>query len=260
MSHPVDPVVDQFTKQAAAFAAAPCVRDEDALQLLVRMSEVGPSDTVLDVACGPGVVACAFAPLVRLVTGVDVTPAMIERAKALQRQKGLRNLTWRVGDVRSLPFPDGSFSRVLSRYAFHHLADPPGVLREMVRVCAPGGCVLIADMTSCDDLARAAALNTMERLRDPSHVRALSRTEMEAMFDAAGLTEHAAASYRVELEMEALLAGSFPEPGDGERVRAMLRQAARSGEPGLDAWVQGEEVHLAYTITVLAGRKPVPSA
>src|SRR5207249_4832525 len=65
-------------------------------------SGVGLTDTVLDVACGPGVLACAFAEVARHVTGIDITPAMIERAQALQQSKGRTNMAWRIGNVLPL--------------------------------------------------------------------------------------------------------------------------------------------------------------
>src|SRR5207244_7010379 len=132
-------VVEQFTKQAIPFSTAPGIQDRDALALLVAATRAGADDAVLDVACGPGLVVCAFAAVVRHATGVDLTPAMIERARALQAEKGLENVSWRLGDVLPLPYPDGSFSIVTSRFAFHHFLDPRGVLAEMKRVCAPGG-------------------------------------------------------------------------------------------------------------------------
>ena len=94
-----DLIVEQFTKQAVPFSTAPGVRDEEALRLLVDFTGAGPEDTVLDVACGPGLVVCALAAVVRHATGIDVTPAMIERARALAAEKGLANVAWRVGDV-----------------------------------------------------------------------------------------------------------------------------------------------------------------
>src|SRR2546422_590128 len=131
-----DLVVEQFTKQAVPFSTAPGVRDEEALQLLVEFTGAGPEDTVLDVACGPGLVVCALAAVVRHATGIDVTPAMIERARALAAEKGLANVAWQVGDVLPLPYADGAFSLVVSRFAFHHFPEPRAVLAEMKRVCA----------------------------------------------------------------------------------------------------------------------------
>src|SRR5258705_12726254 len=108
-----DLIVDQFTRQAVPFSTAPGIRDEAALRLLVDTSGAGPDDTVLDVACGPGLVVCAFAEVVRHATGIDLTPAMLERARALAHEEGLANVSWQVGDVLPLPFADASFSVVV---------------------------------------------------------------------------------------------------------------------------------------------------
>jgi SAM-dependent methyltransferase len=78
-----DLIVDQFTRQATPFSTASPIASEDALRLLVQACGAGPSDTVLDVACGGGLVVCAFAGVVRRAEGIDITPAMLERARAL---------------------------------------------------------------------------------------------------------------------------------------------------------------------------------
>src|SRR5215471_13357147 len=74
-----DLILDQFTRQATVFSTAPSITDERALEMIVEAARPGPEDAVLDVACGPGLVVCAFAPHVREATGIDVTPAMLER-------------------------------------------------------------------------------------------------------------------------------------------------------------------------------------
>src|SRR5204862_6900356 len=115
-----DLIVEQFTKQAVPFSTAPGVRDEEALRLLVDFAGAGPEDTVLDVACGPGLVVCALAAVVRHATGIDVTPAMIERARALAAEQGLANVAWQVGDVLPLSCPSGACSRGVLPLAFHY--------------------------------------------------------------------------------------------------------------------------------------------
>ena len=80
------------------------------------------------------------------VTGIDITPAMIEQAMKRQRGKSLENLTWSVGDAVSLPYTGNSFSLVITRYSFHHLLAPEKALSEMIRVCRPGGRVMVADV------------------------------------------------------------------------------------------------------------------
>ncbi len=132
-------IIEQFTRQAVPFSIQQAHSKESFLNLLLEMSGVGPEDNVLDVACGPGLVACAFATRAKHVTGIDLTPAMIERAKQIQQERQLTNLTWQIGNVLPLPFPDASFSLVITRYTFHHFIDPKAVFAEMVRVCRPGG-------------------------------------------------------------------------------------------------------------------------
>src|SRR3974390_984799 len=109
-------IVEQFTRQALPLSLQQAHSHEAFLNLLLEMCGVGPEDNVLDVACGPGLVACAFATRAKHVTGIDLTPAMIERARQIQRERQLTNLTWRLGNVLHLPFPDASFSLVITRY------------------------------------------------------------------------------------------------------------------------------------------------
>src|ERR1700686_3312337 len=93
---------DQFTRQATPFSTAAPIADAGALDMIVEAAAAGPGDTVLDVACGGGIVVCAFARHVRHATGIDMTPAMLDRARHLAAEKGIANVTWREGDVARL--------------------------------------------------------------------------------------------------------------------------------------------------------------
>src|SRR5919204_2157021 len=108
-------ILDQFTRQAVPFATAPSIKDEAALKLVVEWSGATPDDTVLDVACGPGLIVVAFARVVKHATGIDLTPAMLERAGAYAAEQGVTNVTWQHGDVLPLPYPDDAFTIVSSR-------------------------------------------------------------------------------------------------------------------------------------------------
>lgn len=121
------------------------------------------------------------------VTGVDLTPAMLEQAKLRQEREGLTNLTWQVADATALPFADACFDIVVTRYSFHHLRNPGLVLSEMRRVCVPGGRVVVVDATP--SAATQAAYDAMELVRDPSHASALTVEQMRALAAAGGLTE-----------------------------------------------------------------------
>ena len=256
MSTPVDharAIVEQFTLQAMPFARMPAHSRGEAMRLYREMSGVSADDTVLDVACGPGLTACEFAAVARNVTGIDITPAMIGQAVGLQTEKGLANMAWRVGDVSPLPFADNSFTLVFTRFSFHHFTDPAAVLAEMVRVCAPGGRVMMVDVALPRD--KVDAYNRLERLRDPSHTRALTVEEFGAMAHAAGLHDIRSAFHTVELELEAQIAASFPHAGDEEKVRRIIRDDLGKDELGVGVHLRGEEYWYACPILVLAGGK-----
>jgi ubiquinone/menaquinone biosynthesis C-methylase UbiE len=250
-------IVDQFTRQAVPFAEMPAHSNEESLRLLVGMAQVGPGDTVLDVACGPGLVACPLAEIARHVTGIDLTPAMIEQAQAKQRSKGLTNLTWLVGDAVPLPFPDAAFSVVVTRYSFHHFLAPRAVLAEMVRVCQPGGRVAVIDVFTRSP-EQAGAYNRVEKLRDPSHVRALPLEELTELCHDAGLRNVRTAFFKLEMALETLLAASFPNTSDADRIRQTFADDVGVDRLGVGAHRRDGAVHFAFPIAVLVGNKGRP--
>jgi ubiquinone/menaquinone biosynthesis C-methylase UbiE len=246
-------ILDQFTRQAVPFATAPGIQDETALRLVVEFSGAGPDDTVLDVACGPGIVVCAFAKVVKHATGLDLTPAMLDRARTLQRETGLGNITWQLGEAIPLPYPDGSFSVVTSRFAFHHFLDPLAAIKEMARVCRPGGKVVVIDSAPAPD--KADAFNAMELVRDPSHARAMPLEELKDLYRQAGLPEPRTTGYRLEGELEGLITRSFPNPGDDETLRRIFRASVDGDTLGIGARRDGDTIRYGYPVAVLVADK-----
>jgi len=159
-----------------------------------------------------------------------------------------------IGDVGRLPFGDGSFSLVFTRYSFHHLLDPKLVLAEMTRVCSPGGRVVVVDVFTSDP-EQAARFNHVEKLRDPSHVRALSLDELHDLIHGASLKEVTMQFYKHEFELEQVLQGSFPKLGDADRVRQMYLDDLDVNHLGLGAYRNDGKIHIAYPIVILRGLK-----
>jgi ubiquinone/menaquinone biosynthesis C-methylase UbiE len=246
-----DLILDQFTRQATPFSTSKTIANDEALRLLVEWSGAGPDDTVLDVGSGGGLVVCAFAAVVRHATGIDLTPAMLEHARILADQKGLTNVSWQQGDVLPLPYPDASFTIVTARFTFHHFPDPLGVLKEMRRVCAPGGRVVVVDTDASSDPVKAAEFNRMEKLRDPSHVRAMPATELKALYSSAGLPEPRMTSYELRDDLENLLKRSFPNPGDDDKIRDIFTASLVDDRLGIPLRRDGHVLHYAYPVAVL---------
>jgi SAM-dependent methyltransferase len=251
-----DLILDQFSRQAVPFSTSPGIKDEQALRLIVEFTGAGPQDTVLDVACGGGIVVCAFAKVVKHATGIDLTPAMLDRARTVAAEQQLTNVSWKLGDVLPLPFPDGAFTLVTSRFAFHHFLDPRAVLAEMKRVCAPGGRVVVIDTDASADPVKAAEFNRMEKLRDPSHVRAMPQTELRALFAGAGLPEPRVTGYRLEGELESLLGRSFPLPGDADKIREIFGASLADDRLGIPMSRDGDRIRYAYPVAVLVAARP----
>ncbi len=108
-----------------------------------------PGDAVLDIGCGAGVDSLVAAHLVGpggRVVGLDVTPAMIAKARVQQARLGLGNVTFQVGQAEDLPFPDRDFDAVISNGVFNLTLDKEKALKEAHRVLKPGGRLLLADM------------------------------------------------------------------------------------------------------------------
>ncbi|UFS72010.1 methyltransferase domain-containing protein [Geomonas sp. RF6] len=244
-------IVEQFSRQAVPFAQVP--GHLDSIGLLMELAEVGGSDTVLDVACGPGIVACAFAKVAAHVTGIDITPAMIEEAEKRQRQERLNNMSWEVGEAVPLPFPDNSFSLVVTRYSFHHLLHPERALAEMIRVCRPGGRVLVADVSL--EARHSAPYDRLEVMRDPSHTHALTHEEFDALFRRSTLRDCRRSAYGVDIALETQLAASFPNPGDKEKLREMVTQDIGVDSFGINARYRDGAVWYTCPISVYVGRK-----
>ena len=109
--------------------------------------ELEPRMRLLDIGCGPGTITADLAALLPdgHVTGVDAAPGVLEKARATADARGVRNVTFETADIHGLPYADDSFCVVHAHQTLQHVGDPVGALREMRRVCKPGGIVAARD-------------------------------------------------------------------------------------------------------------------
>jgi hypothetical protein len=130
---------------------------------------------------------------------------------------------------------------------------PLEVIVEMKRVCQRAGRIVIVDMAAPADAKQAAALNEMERMRDPSHVRALSASELGELFAAADLADPNMTSYRLEFALETVLSGSFPTRGDDGKdvIRRLFEESLGNDSMGLNPRRKDGEIWYSYPIAVL---------
>jgi ubiquinone/menaquinone biosynthesis C-methylase UbiE len=242
---------------------------------LISRAQPRPGERVLDVACGTGIVARLIARLLNgqaQITGLDLSPAMIEVARDCSVQEGV-TIGWHVGTADALPFPGGSFDLVLVQHGLQFVPDRPTAVREMHRVLAPGGRAATATWAGLEHnpFNQAFSEAVLKRLGTPALHAPFSLgnpDELRRLFEAAGFT-----GIRIDVVQRAV---RFPAPDrflelgiasasaavpalqsmDAE-ARAALTEAIRDdlAEP-LRQYTEGEELVVPMEALLLVAHKP----
>jgi SAM-dependent methyltransferase len=199
-------VVAQFGPQASAYVDSVVHAQGADLDHLAELLAARQAKRALDLGCGGGHVSLRIAPLVEHVTAYDLAEPMLEAVTRQARQRQIANLSTQQGAVEALPFDDGSFDLVVSRYSAHHWTDFEKGLREARRVLAPGGRAVFMDVIAAERPLFDTVLQTLEMLRDPSHVRDYSATQWTAALTAAGLTVGDITARRLRLDFASWIA------------------------------------------------------
>lgn len=137
-------VRDEFTRQAETFDAYAPQAGGDLLSRFARALSDAAGGVLLDLACGPGVLAAGLAPGAKRVVAFDATPAMLEKAQRRCAAAGVANVEFRQGDAAALPFEDGAFDVTIASLSLMFADDPVMAVREFGRVTVPDGRVAIA--------------------------------------------------------------------------------------------------------------------
>jgi phosphatidylethanolamine/phosphatidyl-N-methylethanolamine N-methyltransferase len=115
---------------------------EERIERVLADLDIRPGASVLEVGVGTGLSLAAY-PVHCQVTGIDLAPDMLERAQRKVHENGWRHIDLAVGNAQALDFPDESFDYVTTFHVVSVVPDPGKMMREMVRVCRPGGTIVI---------------------------------------------------------------------------------------------------------------------
>lgn len=233
-----DALREEFTFQAASFGRSPAMTSAQTLDALVKLVPEDSHARWIDVACGPGVISRAIAGKVGSVSGVDLTPAMINEAEKRAREEGVGNVSFSVGDAASLDLADATFEGAITRLSLHHIPAPGRIVAEMARVVRPGGAVVVSDLAADRDHDAAAWREEIERLRDPSHWACLTPERLRETGAAAGLVVEDEEIVPVDLDFDDWLARG----SNGRAAAGLIEQLLNEQPAGAESFrvVQGE--------------------
>ncbi len=229
----------QFGRAAARYAESPVHAGGPDLDALLEAAALAGRERVLDLGCGVGHTALAVSERAAEVVGVDLTAPMLEVARELARGRGARNVRFVRADVEQLPFGDGAFDVVTSRFSAHHYPSPAKALLEAARALAPGGIFLLIDTVAPEEPALDTFLNAIERVRDPSHVRDHRVSEWRAMLEANGFDAELVASWPLQLDFEAWVERSAAAPAAVKLLRRLFEAAPREAREAFAVRARG---------------------
>lgn len=180
-------VVNQFGKNAAKYVTSSIHAKGKDLPTLLACVEGQDNKRLLDIATGGGHVANLLAPKFQSVVALDLTEEMLQGAKQFIESNGHTNVSFTKGDAENLPFGDDSFDTVVCRIAAHHFTNVPKFIEEVHRVLNENGLFILIDNVSPERDEYDTFSNFVEKKRDPSHNRALKKTEWLSFMEKQGL-------------------------------------------------------------------------
>lgn len=195
-----DIVDSQFGPQAHAYLASAVHASGEDLERMAALVGSRPGAIALDLGCGGGHATFRLAPLVDKVVACDLSAAMLRVVAGEAARRGFGNVVTKHSAAESLPCPSASFDVAVTRYSAHHWRDVPAGLAQMRRVLKPGGMAIVMDVVTPGVPLLDTWLQSLELLRDPSHVRNASPDEWRAALGAAGFAVGEATRYRLRLD------------------------------------------------------------
>jgi SAM-dependent methyltransferase len=243
----------QFGAQASSYLGSAVHAQGPDLDALASLLDGKKAARVLDLGCGAGHVSFAVAPRVRDMIAYDLSAEMLALVAREAARRGLANLSTRQGVAERLNFADGEFDAVLSRYSAHHWRDVEGGLREAARVLKPGGILGFVDTVAPGAALFDTYLQSVELLRDPSHVRDYSVAEWQGALGRAGLMPSALRCFRVRLDFASWVARMRTPQLQIDAIRA-LQQAM--SESVTRYFAIGDDGSFDLDVALMAATKP----
>jgi ubiquinone/menaquinone biosynthesis C-methylase UbiE len=249
-------VQTQFGVAADDYAQSEVHARGESLELLVRLIRPQENWRMLDVATGAGHTAMAFALYVKSVIASDLTESMLAKTAELCQAAGLANVATEYAAAEGLPFADESFEAVTCRLAMHHFSDVEKSLSEIFRVLKPGGKLGLSDNVTVENIAAAEYYNRYERLRDPSHERVYSTSELRSWLQNAGLEVLEQHQLSKEFEFNDWADRQRVSAKNKERLLGMMRRIPQALNPLFQPRWENDTLYFSlWEVVMVAKRK-----
>ncbi len=247
----------RYTRFARRYVESPAHAQGDDLEQMLALARPESGWTALDIATGGGHTALKFSTHVSKVVASDLTPNMLLEARSFAQMKGAANLAFLATDAEAISFPDRMFDLVTCRIAPHHFPDCRKFVLEASRVLKPNGLLLIEDHMLPEDNRSGKYIDGFERLRDPSHNRAFSKSQWIGMVEKAGLRVEQVETISKRHEFKAWV----ERQSCSQQVITELIEKVIQAPPIVQDWLQpldfpSKTASFNHVFILIAGRKP----
>lgn len=246
---------ERFARHASEYVTSESHAGGEDLVRLVELADPDPGWIALDVATGGGHTAIALAPLVARVVALDLTPKMLEVASGYAAERGVTGIEFVEGDAERLPFDDATFDLVTCRIAAHHFPDVDRFVAEVLRVLKPGGRFVLQDQCVPTSTGAGTYVNVFERLRDPSHVCALSLEGWTVTLQRVGFAVDTVEQFEKRQVLERWAARQSCDAATVSELRALLEDSQGTIREWMAPEGDGDETTFAIRHVVLRAHK-----
>jgi ubiquinone/menaquinone biosynthesis C-methylase UbiE len=248
-------IKDQFNKQAENFSNWWIGKKVEYLKAYFDFCGIQKTDTVLDVACGPGEFTLYLAQKVSKTQGVDISDVEIDMGKELVGKFGLKNVDFDCADVEKLPYSDNSYTVVLSKSAFHHFIQPGIVFKEMIRCCQTEGKLSIQDIVAYEDNYINDYFEAFDKLVDISHNKTFSEEEFNALYIDNNIEKLADFRLEVDLNVDEYLTHAHQDEGSRRKIENLLQEGEADQKLTNYLFRKDEELFFKRPVYLILGKK-----
>lgn len=237
-------VQQQFGKNASHYVTSKSHASGLDLTKLVEIVTCfgASSGELLDLATGGGHVANALAPYFQKVTALDITENMLDEAERFITSNAHENVVFILGDAENTPFPDESFEVVTCRIAAHHFPDVDRFVSEVNRVLKPGGFFVLVDNVAPEIDEYDQFYNTIEKKRDPSHIRAYKKSEWISKVEYAGFYTDSIYTFEKKFIYETWCTMMDVPPNDKAELSTYMKAAPKKIHKHFSIEFSGDQV------------------